>query len=137
MTTENKANKGQLACLGAMITKLKLQSSKESIVLGFTNGRTDSRADMYKEEATAMIKYLKSLDPDEQKAEKQRRYIISMAHECGYRKPGTTKVDMKRLDEWCVKYGMYHKKLNQHNVDEIPHLVTQFKERYKSYLKNF
>lgn len=126
--------KGQIACIHAMVKKLNLTSSKGDIVLGFTDGRTDSVGDMYLDEAKAMIQWLKSQDPEEQSAERQRRYIISMAHECGYRKPGTTKVDMVKLDSWCVNYGYLHKKLNQYRQHELPKLVTQFEKVYKDYL---
>lgn len=126
--------KGQIACIHAMVKKLNLTASKADMVLGFTGERTASVGDMYLDEAKAMIQYLKSQDPEEQSAEKQRRYIISMAHECGYRKPGTTKVDMVKLDNWCVNYGYLHKKLNQYRQHELPKLVTQFEKVYKDYL---
>ncbi|MFN4249078.1 MAG: hypothetical protein ACK4EY_15225 [Flavipsychrobacter sp.] len=129
-------SKGQLSCIHALITKLNLKERKADIVRGFSGERTSTSSYMYMHEATDMIRYLKSLDPEEQANEKMRRYIISMAHECGYRIPGTTKVDMKRLDGWCKEFGKYKKTLNRHNHKELVELVTQFKERYKSHLRS-
>lgn len=126
--------RGQIACIHAMLFKLAMQSKKEDLVAGFSGGRTEHVSELHKEEAIAMIKHLKSLDPEELGAEKMRKRIISMAHECGYRFPGTTRVDMARLDQWCVTYGYLHKKLNQYQYKELPKLVTQFEGVYKSYL---
>lgn len=132
----DKANKEQKGIIGLLVVKLGLQKRKKEMTLGFSGGRTDTTTDLTPEEARAYIKYLKSQDPDEVKAEKMRKKIISMAHELGYRKPGTKEVDMKKLDEWCVKYGYKHKKLNRYLVDELPLLVTQFEKRYDSHVKN-
>lgn len=137
MNGNKKVSPGQLSCIGALINKLNLQDQKNDMVRGFTNGRTDSRADMYMNEAADMIRHLKKLDPEEQKCEEKRRVIISMAHECGYRKPGTTKVDMVRLDGWCTKYGKFKKKLNQHNYKELLELIYQYKQYYASYLRDY
>ena len=132
----NKANKEQKVIIGVLVTKLGLQKRKKEMTLGFSGGRTDTTTDLTPDEARAYIKYLKSQDPDEIAADKMRKKIISMAHELGYRIPGTTKVDMIKLDEWCIKYGHKHKKLNQYLVDELPLLVTQFEKRYDSHVKN-
>lgn len=96
------------------------------MVASFSHGRATSSKDLYTAEAAAMITHLKAQDPDEISAERQRRKIISLAHEAGYRVPGTKKVDMKRLDEWCKKYGHGHKSLNNYTLKELPALVTQF-----------
>lgn len=103
--------------------------------MGFTSGRSGSSKDLTSDEANALIRHLKQLDPEEVAAEKMRRKIISMAHEMGWRLPGTTRADMQRIDSWCVKYGYLHKKLNQYLPAELPALVTQFEAVYKSFLK--
>lgn len=128
------ANNKQKGAIGALVAKLNLQGQKATIVAGFTGGRAESTTDMYSHEANAMIKHLKSLDADEQKADVMRKKIISMAHEMGWRLPGTTEADMKRIDKWCVQYGKCHKKINSHLLKELPDLVTQFEMVYKKHL---
>jgi hypothetical protein len=124
----------QVSCIMAMINKLKLKAQKEHIIMGATDGRTTSTRELTSDEANALIKYLKSQDPDEIGAEKMRRKIISMAHEMGWKLPNS-KADMERVDNWCVKYGFLHKKLNQYLYNELPKLVTQFESVYQSFLK--
>lgn len=135
MNTNSPITKDQVRCISTLISKLGMGEHKSTLVQSFTFGRTESRAEMKADEAKELIQYLKRTDPDEVKAETQRRKIISMAHEMKWELPGTKKADMKRLDEWCKKYGMYHKHLNSHTLKELPYLVTQFGAYYMSYLK--
>ena len=128
-------SKEQIKCISALINKLGLQDYKASLVWSYTGERTESRSDMTSGEAIELIKYLKSTDPDEIAAERMRRKIISMAHEMSWRISGTTKVDMKRVDGWCIQFGRYHKHLNSHTKNELPYLVTQFETVYNSFLK--
>lgn len=130
----NDISRPQKALIHAMLTKLKLADQKANLVLGFTGGRTEHSSEMSRAEAADFIKYLKSQDPDEQACDRMRKKIISMAHQCGYRIPGTEKVDTQRLDDWCRKYGQYHRPLNSHSKEELTRLVTQFENVYKSYL---
>lgn len=130
---KNQISKAKLACIHALINKLHLKGRKEEMVMGFTTGRSGSSKDLTNDEANAMIRHLKSLDPEEVGAEKMRRKIISMAHEMGWRIPGTTKADMKHIDAWCLKYGK--KKLNQYRYKELVKIVTMFKEMYNDFLK--
>lgn len=121
-----------------MVGKLRIdKESKALIISGFTNHRATSSKDMFVEEATAMIKHLKELDPDEQAAEKMRKKIISLAHEMGWQVAGSQKADMKRIDGWCKKFGYKHKNLNNYTYKELPALVTQFENGpYKHYISS-
>lgn len=130
----NKLSRGQLICIKTLITKLSLQAQGADMVNGFSNGRTDSTKDLTPQEATDMIRHLKSLDPEEKKAEVMRKKIIAIAHEMNWHKKGTHDVDMQRIDGWCVTYGRFKKKLNQHTYSQLPALLTQFKTVYDSYL---
>lgn len=135
MSGSKTLNKGQLSIIGALCSKLGIAGdAKMDMVLGFTGGRTDTSTALFSSEAIALIKHLKSLDPEEKKAEKMRRKIISMAHELKWYIPGTNKADMKRLDEWCLKFGYLHKKLNQYQYNELPKLVTQFSNAHHALL---
>lgn len=127
-------NSAQNKAVYALFNKTGLIAQKENIVLGISNGRTPHTRELSHEESSELIKYLKSQDTDEPKAEKMRRKIIAMAHELHWHIPGTQKVDMKRLDNWCKKNGFKHVALNSYTLKDLPTLVSQFEEVQKYYL---
>ncbi len=57
---ESKLTNGQLICIKKMISEKRLQASKDSIVSNFTNGRSSNLSDLYVNEATDIIRYLKN-----------------------------------------------------------------------------
>lgn len=128
-------SKNQLGAIYALIKKLKLD--KPAVIDGATNGRTEHVSEMTKGEATALIKYLKSVDPEEESNERMRKKIISLGHEIGYKIAGTNKIDMKRLDQWCIDYGKFRKKLDRHTHNELAQLVTQFKAYASKFKSKF
>lgn len=56
---ETKLTTGQLICINKMITEKRLASNKDNIILDFTKGRTTSVKDLYVNEATDIIRFLK------------------------------------------------------------------------------
>lgn len=124
-------------CLHSLLSQKGLMDHKRELVMSFSGGRTEHSRDMNDVEANEMIRYLRSqTDP----ADKMRKKIISMAHEMNWHSDshwnGTQKVDMQRLNDWCVKYGFGKKKLNDYSYKELPRLVTQFEHVYLSYIKS-
>lgn len=128
-------NQQQTKAVYALINKLNFQSQKDNIVLGISNGRTSSTKLLTSDETNDLIKYLKSQDPEEKKAEVMRKKIIAIAHEMHWHIAGSRKADMQRIDAFCVHRGHKHKKLNQYLYSELPTLVSQFEAVYKDYLK--
>ena len=123
----------QSKLLHTLLNSTGLVPQKKNLIMGFTGGRSDSSKDLTYQEAGALITYLKSQDA----AHKMRRKIISMAHEMGWKIPGTNKIDMNAINEWCKKYGFGHKLLNEYKEAELPKLVTQFENGpYKHYISN-
>lgn len=57
---ESKLTNGQLILINSMIRNLRLQSSREKIISGFTQGRSTECKDLYVNEATDIIRYLKN-----------------------------------------------------------------------------
>jgi len=114
---------------------------KESIVRGFTGGRTVSISNMADDEFTAFVRHLETLVPNAEAANKMRRKIISMAHDLGWHKrdakgnlilrDGKPVADMVRIDAWCINQG--GKKLNGYTYEELPNIVTGFEKMQKSY----
>lgn len=143
---EKPLSKEQLICISTLVSKLNIDKEvKAYMVEGFSNGRCTSTKELFTDEALMMIKHLKSLDKDEVVAEKMRRKIISMAHELGWYFPSPPgeglgvrqKVDVQRIDQWCLKYGYIKKKLDSYTKNELPKLITQFENGpYKHYITN-
>lgn len=140
------ATKKQNMMIGYMISRLKLdQETKEDMIYNLTDARTTRIRDLNETEARHLIKTLTEQAPLPVTPEdKMRRKIISLAHEMRWeisnaeRKKGKSQpVDMGRIDGWCIQYGYLKKPLDQHNLQELPRLVTQFEKVYKDYLKGF
>lgn len=112
---------------------IKDKDDKADIIRSFTAGRTSSSREMTHVEATALINHLKSLDPAERSADRMRKKIISMAHQMQWNSNG--KLDMARINNWCVKFGYLKKKLDAYKYAELPKLVSQFESVYKDCLK--
>jgi hypothetical protein len=129
-----RSTQEQIRAIYALLGKHKLRDEKESIVAGFTAGRTKSVRAMSFQEAKALISHLKSMDPQDNSITKMRNKIISMAHEMVWRLPDG-KIDIDHVNAWCIKSGYLKKKLDDYTYSELPKLVSQFEEVYNSYLK--
>lgn len=124
----------QLKIIHTLLSKHRLTFRKADIVSGFTDGRTESTKAMSAKEATEMIQYLFSLDPEDKKAAKMRHKIIGLAHEMNWKK-SNGKIDMDHINDWCVKLSYLHKKLDDYSASELPKLVTQFENGpYRHYI---
>lgn len=135
---------GQLKAIRTLLSKLGMEEEdKESIVQAFTAGRTNHISNMFFAEAAALVGHLKSMDGESASADRMRNKILSYAHEMNWHLPpspspkerGVPKIDMDHVNNWCCEYGYLHKKLDAYTYKELPALVTQFEQVYKSYLK--
>lgn len=71
--------------------------------------------------------------------DKMRKSMIAMARQMRWykvriHKDDPIKVDMKRIDDWCIKYGQFKKPLMGHNVAELATIVTTFKRVLTDFL---
>lgn len=147
--------------LHALLNSTQLMPQKAVLVTSFTNGRSDSSRDMSQYEAIELIQHLKSIQTqaqantaphpkhisqqlptiktDKERANTMRRKIIALAHNMGWSAKHPTSgnkiADMKRINDWCKKYGYLHIPLNDYTAAQLPKLVTQFDNLYKSFLK--
>lgn len=129
----------QLRKINTIISKRNVnKETKEAMILGFTGGRSGSSKDLYIDEAIAMIRHLETTDQNHVQAQKMRGKILYYAHEMGWHvfKNGKWVADVKRVDEWCLKYGYIKRKLDAYTYKELPKLVTQFEAVYKHYINN-
>lgn len=129
------SNQAQVKAIYSLLGAHGLRDEKESIVSAFSGGKTTSVRALSFNEAAALIGHLKSLDRADNGAVKMRNKILSMAHEMNWRNPGTTEIDMDHVNNWCINRSYLKKKLDAYTHDELPALVTQFEQVYKSYLK--
>lgn len=123
----------QIKYVRYLLTKAGLIDQKDEVVLAITEGRTSHLRDLNQDETQALIK---SLGEDENQAIKGRmvRKVLSMAHEMGWESEGG-KVNMDRVNNWCLKYTSNKKTLDQLNMKELPGVVTAFEKVYLSFLK--
>ena len=124
---------GQIKCIKVLFGKLNIEH-QDALVLGHSPYSGGKVSQMGGKEATELIRYLKSQDPEEKKAEVMRRKLLALAHQIKWEVDGG-KVDMKRVDAWCKKYGHKKKALNAYTYAELPMLVSQFEENVKHVLK--
>lgn len=121
--------------LMAMLTKTGLQGRRHAIAYDFSKGRTESSRELTDGEMLDIIHALEAGFKELDREDLMRKRIISMAHELDWRLPDG-KIDMKRLDNWCVAYGSFKKKLNAHKYMELIKLVSQFDKMYLKFIKN-
>ncbi|MDO3641958.1 hypothetical protein [Mucilaginibacter sp. L3T2-6] len=126
----------QIGMVRGLLAKAGLTQHKEDMVYDYTNGRTEHLSEMTHDETQALVKYLNSfLGQTGNPAEKMRRKILSMAHEMHWELPGTTRVDMKRVNNWCIRFSGQNKPLDAFKYSELPALVSQFEIVYRDFLK--
>lgn len=118
--------------LHATLNQRDLMEDKPHIISEFTNGRTNSARELTDAELHELCLglHVGTVKPP---GDKMRKAIISVAHEMGWRTAG--RADMQRINNWCISKGKYHKKLNDHNMQELNELVSQFQIIYKKHLK--
>lgn len=131
--------KPQIKTIRTLLSKLGQGEYKDGIVQELTKGRTTHISELTVQEAHSLIKNLN--DPNEATAEKQRRYLLAMAHEMRWELPDG-KVDMGRVNGWVANYGHLGKgkravsglKLNDYKGRDLQKLIWQFEEAYKDYI---
>lgn len=122
----------QIGKIKTLMSQKGLLAYSEDLATSFTDGRTPRVSQMNNTEAWLLIKHLEEGGQPTAKTKMQRK-ILSLAHEQNW-KMFDGKIDMKRVNDWCIKYGYLHKKLNDYTESELPTLVTQFEKAYGDYL---
>ena len=107
--------------LMAVLTKNKQQPRRHYWCWKFSNERTESSRELTDQEALGIINHF------EAQTIKMRRKLISLCYDILW-VDDNGKADIKRLDQWCQKYGKYKKKLNDHVSSELQVLITQFEK---------
>lgn len=136
-----KRNNIQNKTFHSLINKLGINAEdKRDMILTITQGRETSSAGLTMEECQALINDmrvksgLKALPvkfAGSIAANKMRRKILSICHEMRW--TIDDKVDMRRLDTWLKKYGMFHIGLNDLSEAQLPEQITQFEQLLTSF----
>lgn len=106
---------------------------EEELCLEFSSGITKALGHLSQHQTQALIAHLREGAPKTPK-QKMVGKILSMAHEMRWELPNG-KVDMDRLNAWCIKYNPHKKPLNAFTEAELPSVVSVFERMYKGYLK--
>ena len=130
--------------LHTLLAATGMMEQKANLVLGFSDGKSESSKDLTDAQAKEMITYLQSRQAPsfdgvvEAAANKMRRKLISMAYEMHWAKAGEWKAAVAAIDSFCLSpKGLFKKELQKHNYNELAQAVTQFEMMYKKYLKKF
>ncbi|WP_346237748.1 hypothetical protein ABDK00_001560 [Niabella insulamsoli] len=122
--------------LHSLLTQTGLMHMKAELVFSYSSRRTSSSKELTTMEAANLINYLKAQPTEAAQCQQMRRKIIAKAHKMRW-ETAEGKADMERIEHWCLKYGGFKKKLNDHTYKELVHLVTQFNAMYKKFLAKF
>ncbi len=143
----------------AILAKIGLANDKEykrGMVQEYSDGRETSTTGLFADEADRMIEDLnttvtRQLTPDQIKGDQKRKLILHWAHEMMWELPTTPpsapllktggesarpRVDMERVNAWCVKSGYLHKPLMEYTTAELSKLVWQFEQVHSDFLKS-
>lgn len=118
-----------------------LTEERREIVADFTGGRTDNSAELTTNEIVSLISSLDNSDT-KKPVKRQNRTIYKLFGLCyvyGYKKYSEAKkkdvVDVTSLNNWLIKYGKFHKKLESHSDYELGIVTTQFERVVNQLLK--
>ncbi|NBH90339.1 MULTISPECIES: hypothetical protein [Bacteroidales] len=123
----------QLKMIHTLLSKFGLAGQKENIVLGFSDGRTDSCRDLTMTEAKQLINYL--LHTDEKK--RMIKSIWHLAYKMGIIYGDSfedNKMNAATLNLFCKSRGTVKKDIDKQELSELKKTHRQFEGMYKSYL---
>jgi hypothetical protein len=126
---------GQIRLVYLLLREGGLTVFKEDLAFDYSDGRTEHLSGLLPPETSKLIKYLQNyagLDGD--RADKMKRKILSIAHEMHW-ELANGRVDMERVNNWCMCYSGQNKPLDAFKYVELPQLVTQFEMVYMAFLK--
>lgn len=125
-----KMTEKQKKLVRVLLFKEGIATEEENMALQFSEGRTNSLDDLTHSETQALIVELNGKSP----ADAMRNKILSMAHEMQWKLP-SGKIDMERVDAWCIKYTAAHQPFNEINDKHLPKVVSVFTKMYNEFLK--
>lgn len=126
----------QIGMVRTLLVKAGVMDYKADLALSYSNGRTESLKAMTHDETVELVKYLNDmLGLTENPAARMRRKILSIAHELHWELPGTNRIDMERVDKWCIAHTGAKKPLDGLSISELNKAVTGITIYYRQFLK--
>lgn len=129
----------KIKTLHLLLNRLNMNTAddKEQFAWQYSDGRTTKTSELTIKEYSLLLLDLQKLTNKQDAANAMRRKIISKAHEMSWTtlKNDIVKADIKRIDDWCKRYGYLHKGFNEYTAQELPRLVSQFDNVYRDFLK--
>ena len=115
------------------------KADRSDLISDFTGAKCSSLKDLSIDEYNGLIRYMnEQLQPakkrQDDKDSRQRRKVIALFCNMHYTTP-EGKADMKRINDWCVKYGHLHVTLNYYSGADLTRLVSQAESTYKSFIQ--
>lgn len=120
----------QVKYVRQILEKEGISYMENDLAQEFSNNRTRDISKLTHPETQNLIYSFVDKSPKD----KMQGKIMSMAHEMRWELPNG-KIDLKRLDAWCIKHTPFHKPFDRLTVKELPKVVGIFEKVYKSYLK--
>lgn len=126
-------SKDKIKTIQGLFRQTNLVSQKINILAGYgvehTNELTETKG-------KALINYLRSqLPKTHDSANQMRRKVLAMAHKLRWEHEDGT-VNMQSVNNWCINRSYLKKELNDYTYDELPKLVSEFQQMYKSYIRS-
>lgn len=114
-------------------------SDRSEFIADVTGNKASSLQDLSDHDYRELLQYMRrEVNADKKRLNNDadtrlRRKVIALFANQNYLTP-EGKSDMKRINEWCVKYGHLHQKLNSYSGPDLVKLVSQAEAAYKSFI---
>lgn len=119
--------------------KKGIEIERTAMVQEFTGGKKHGLTDLSAFELNLFNQWMKNKKKELEKRQydpcnNMRRKIIAHFHKMDWKNPDG-KADMDRIEAWCIQYGQFHKKLNDHNYKELVNLCSQVEKVYQTFIE--
>lgn len=145
---KHEVEKNEIIRFNTILHKLNLTDMKRDYIFEATQGRTSRTKEMYPEELRNLNRQLTSVMQSHESftaGNVKRKRILSICYQLpdrlGFTKfdhqDNKTIVDLERLNQFLTgPKSIYKKKLNYHTPEELSHVIVQFENMLKGYLKS-
>lgn len=127
----------QLKALHVALRQKGMEGQKANLVLGISQGRTESSRELSMEEARELIKYLTPQPPNPPEGGLPSKQAEGVRKMRGKMKQQGLEIgwNTEALNDWCIRYGYLKKGFYLYTYVELPKLLSQFEfGPYKHYL---
>ncbi len=114
--------------LEKQLREIGFDAHRSDLISSFTEGRTESVRALSLPEYRQFISCIKTRFEFQSREDRMRQKVyVLFVDKMEYTE--------EELERWCVKYGKYHKGLNDHSYKALIELTTQAERAYISFVK--